>query len=110
MVTMNNEPDYSSLSREQLIARLQIATSEHKHLAESNKNLHKMIDVLRENGWATPRGVERHVTIRDYPMDHARQGGGDRGDMARKLAEANERADHWRKKYMDLLDQTGRAR
>lgn len=98
------DADLRALSVEQLIARLQIATSENKRLVEANTYLHKMIETLRDNGWATPRGPTHHVNVRDYPM------GGDRTDMARKLSEANERADHWRKKYMDLLDSTGRTR
>ena len=105
---MASDPDYRTLTPEQLIARLQIAVSENKHLKEANVSLHRMIDVLREAGWATPRPMG-NVQIHDYPMQgHAPAG--DRVDLARKVAEANERADHWRKKYSDLLDATGRKR
>lgn len=99
--------DYRALDKDQLIARLQIADSAMRLQKEENINLHRMIATLREHGWATPRPVNMQVNIRDYPM-----GGGDvdRRDLAKKLAEANERADHWRKRYMDLLDQTGRPR
>ncbi len=103
---MMGDPDYRSLTHEQLVARLQIAASENKHLKEANTNLHRMIDVLREAGWAAPRPEGFSTTIHDYPM----QGTSDRTDWARKLHEANQRADHWRKQYMELLDSTGRKR
>jgi hypothetical protein len=106
---MQSEPDYQSLSKEQLISRLQIAMSENKRLTEANTSLHKMMEVLREQGWATPRGPMANINIRDYPMGGASKPA-DRPDLARKVAEANDRADHWRKKYMDLLDSTGRPR
>jgi cell division protein FtsB len=102
--------DYRTLSTDQLVARLQIADSELQRTRENNAQLHRMIETLRDQGWATPRPMERHVNIRDYPMggqhEHAA-----RSELAKKLSEANERADHWRKKYMDLLDDhTGRSR
>lgn len=106
---MQPDPDYRSLTTDQLIARLQIAASENKQLREANGNLHKMLEALREQGWATPRENKFHVNVRDYPMDHGHPTG-DRTDLARKLAEANERADHWRQKYINLLDSTGRTR
>lgn len=101
---------YSHLNTEQLIARLQIADSELKREREANIHLHRMMETLREQGWATPRPVHMNVNIRDYPMGGESPGGPPRPDLARKLAEANERADHWRKKYMELLDSTGRPR
>lgn len=97
--------DLNTLTREQLIARLQIAMSQLGQLREANIHLHRMMETLREQGWSTPRPATGGPTIHDYPM-----GGGDvdRRDLAQKLNAANERADHWRKKYMDLLDSTGR--
>jgi hypothetical protein len=107
---MKSAVDYRDLSTDQLIARLQIADGENKRLNEANTYLHRMIETLRDQGWATPRPIHRDVNIRDYPMDHGRHDPAARTDLAKKVAEANERADHWRKKYMDLLDSTGRNR
>lgn len=104
---MASDPDYRELTHEQLVARLQIATSENRHLKEANVHLHRMIETLRDAGWATPRPLG-NVEIHDYPMQG--QAGGDRVVWAKKLADANQRADHWRKQYMELLDATGRKR
>jgi hypothetical protein len=102
---------YHTLTIEQLIARLQIADSELKRERENNIQLHRMIEVLREQGWSTPRPADnRRINIRDYPMPGAGVQQDDRVQLAKKVGEANERADHWRKKYMDLLDSTGRPR
>lgn len=111
-----HKPDYRDLDKDQLIYRLQIAESENQRLVENNTHLHRMIETLREGGWQTPRPADfglKRVNIKGYPMD----GGGlppsgdvDRKDLASKLKEASERADHWRKQYMDLLDSTGRNR
>jgi hypothetical protein len=111
---LRSDVDLTTLTREQLIARVQIAQSEAARLQENNNHLHRMMEVLRDNGWATPRpadGLPRHVEIKRYPgMGAQFQQPPERSDLAKKLQEANERADHWRKRYMELLDQTGRAR
>jgi len=106
--------DYARLDREQLIARLQIAASEARRLTEANAQLHRMMETLRDNGWAHPRPADANVRvkIRDYPMGlhQEPQQDGRVADLAKKLSEANDRADHWRQKYMNLLDDTGRTR
>jgi hypothetical protein len=111
---MKTDVDLGTLSHDQLVARLQIAQSEHKRLSEANQQLHRMMETLRDNGWAHPRPADMlQVRIRPYPMPddpRLRQPDTQRQDLAKKLDEANQRADHWRQKYMTLLDQTGRPR
>jgi hypothetical protein len=112
---MVQDVDLTTLNRDQLIARVQIAQSEARRLQDANQNLHRMMEVLRDNGWATPRPADMlNVNIKSYPMPddpRLRQPPDpQRADLAKKLAEANQRADHWRQKYIDLLDSTGRNR
>ena len=114
---VSNSVDYRALTPEQLIARLQIAESETRRLSEANAHLHRMMETLRDNGWAHPRPADLlQVNIKRYPMPNdprfsqPPQPDPQRASLARQLKEANERADHWRQKYIDLLDSTGRNR